>query len=202
MNPRFSRGEYWILETAVTAGIPLSFLISKDIAEILNKPGYGFSHRKLWQVLESMSRRKLIKFDYENGRRVREVPDLKSKTLSNVFYRLTKLGGLQWEAFAAPNWDQFIDFSFTFGKSGIEKYTIYGVSKHLLQRYIEGLRDTGVEVDPSTIRWQKCVPFWATYWKKLAAGYRLTFSAHRRQDAAHRLGLGNRIRIPRWYMWG
>ena len=41
MEPRFTRGEYWILETAVESRFPVADLMDNDIEVTLNKKGHG-----------------------------------------------------------------------------------------------------------------------------------------------------------------
>jgi hypothetical protein len=52
MEPRFTRGEYWLLETAVDKQFPVSALMSNNLEEILNnKKGHGLTRIALIETL-------------------------------------------------------------------------------------------------------------------------------------------------------
>ncbi|WP_406698838.1 hypothetical protein V5E97_08130 [Singulisphaera sp. Ch08] len=60
MEPRFTRGEYWLLETVVEGGRPVLFLRSPWIEAIFNKPGHGMDRQSLVEALERLFRMGLI----------------------------------------------------------------------------------------------------------------------------------------------
>ena len=43
MGPRFTRGEYWLLETAVDEQFPVSALMANNLEEYFNKKGHGLT---------------------------------------------------------------------------------------------------------------------------------------------------------------
>ena len=47
MEPRFTRGEYWILETAIESRFPVADLMDNDIDVTLNKKGHGLTRTAL-----------------------------------------------------------------------------------------------------------------------------------------------------------
>ncbi len=52
MEPRFTRGEYWLLETAVDKQFPVSALMADNLEEILNnKKGHGLTRTALIETL-------------------------------------------------------------------------------------------------------------------------------------------------------
>ena len=52
MEPRFTRGEYWLLETAVDKQFPVSALMANNL-EYVNKKGHG-STRALIETLHRL----------------------------------------------------------------------------------------------------------------------------------------------------
>ncbi len=119
MEPRFTRGEYWLLETAVESRFPVSVLTANNLEEILNKTGHGLTRDALIETLHRLIVSGLISIEHEvdgvisthqhieralnEPRRISRVGERK-----RTRYGLTQEGGAQWEAFAAPNWEQYI----------------------------------------------------------------------------------------------
>ena len=55
MEPRLTRGEYWLLNCVVVAGCPLRFLVSDSIEELFNNPGHRLERPRLVETLVHMS---------------------------------------------------------------------------------------------------------------------------------------------------
>jgi hypothetical protein len=53
INPSFTRGEYWLLETCVEAAIPICWLDWSELEEALNKATHGMNKTLL---VETMSK--------------------------------------------------------------------------------------------------------------------------------------------------
>ena len=51
MDPRFTRGEYWLLETVVERELSVCELIRSDLELLLNKKGHGLSRASLVETL-------------------------------------------------------------------------------------------------------------------------------------------------------
>src|SRR5687767_10867198 len=112
MEPRLTRGEYWLLNSVVDSMCPVSFLISKNIKELFNNPGHRLDRSRLVETLVSMSEQGWIE-----GYRIDEGFPLTADMIETGFsevpwerddalgYRLTAYGGTVWEAFAVPHWD-------------------------------------------------------------------------------------------------
>ena len=54
MEPRFTRGEYWLLETAVEGRFPVADLMDSDIEVTLNKKGHGLTRTALLETLHRL----------------------------------------------------------------------------------------------------------------------------------------------------
>ena len=151
MEPRFTRGEYWILETVVESLFPVSGLIDSDFEVSLNKKGHGLTRASLVETLHQLISSGLIYAESEVGgfisthqqieralnERGWEVDLINGKTIMH-YYGLTQEGGAQWEAFAAPNWQRYIDASsrLTDDREGII-WEVICADKDWLERYFE-----------------------------------------------------------------
>ena len=65
MEPRFTRGEYWILETAVENRFPVADLMDNDIEVTLNKKGHGLTRTALIETLHRLIASGLISAENE-----------------------------------------------------------------------------------------------------------------------------------------
>src|SRR4051794_33270916 len=121
-TPRFTRGEYWLLESAVEHGWPLYTLVAEDVGLVFNKPGHGMDRDELIETLVSLFRRGLIAardrvtskgvygpFAVALDRDAIEAALDEDLFSQETYYGLTSEGGRQWEAFARPDWDVFIE---------------------------------------------------------------------------------------------
>ena len=124
LEPRFTRGEYWLLETVVESLFPVSGLTDSDFEFSLNKKGHGLTRDALIETLHRLIGSGLIyaenKVDApistsEEIERALDEPrwsigsSVDRRTIT--YYGLTPEGGAQWEAFAAPDWQRYIDAS-------------------------------------------------------------------------------------------
>ena len=65
MEPRFTRGEYWLLETAVEHRLPVSVLTASNLEEILNKIGHRLTRDALIDTLYRLVTSGLISVEHE-----------------------------------------------------------------------------------------------------------------------------------------
>ena len=66
MEPRFTRGEYWLLETAVDKQFPVSALMANNLEEYLNnKKGHGLTRTALIETLHRLIVSGLISVEHE-----------------------------------------------------------------------------------------------------------------------------------------
>ncbi len=182
MNPKFNRGEYWLLESAVTFRNCIHGLDSDEIDLDMNKPGHGMSRGLLIQTLVGLFQTGLI---YACGPQSTSDEDRLTARQIDVavnerdpdrqwWYGLTAEGGRQWEAFAAPRWEEHIDVEET-GDGGVETGEYGSMNLDRLRRYIDGLHYLGVNIIPDTLKWDIVEPWEATYWKTLPRAHRARF---------------------------
>ena len=213
IDPKFSRGEYWLLETAVTLGIPISpLLLSPSLDQAFNKPGHGMDRRLLQAALTVLTERGLINLYHFRSNSnetqpatVREIASGLSgeSRAAHLYYNLSAEGGATWEAFACPKWDRFVDQATSYEDDGTELHVAFASNRTLLQRIFDGLNYVGVFPKPETVRWTEVSPWQATYWKELPVGCRVEFkSAPQESINWDDVPLSYYwISRPRWYSW-
>ena len=99
-----------------------------------------------------------------------------------ISYGLTEKGGVQWEAFAAPDWQRYIRENFQVpdgSENGI--WEVMCACKSSLENYFESIYfHYPIEMSLASVVWDYIAPWQATYWKQLDGAYRLRFQAPRR----------------------
>ena len=195
MDPRFTRGEYWLLDTVVEFRFPVSGLMDSNLEENLNKKGHGLTRTALIETFHRLLSGGLISVKNEVDAPISTPQDIERalneprwgigssidrRTITR--YGLTQEGGTQWEAFAAPDWQKYIDGSFHFpdeSESGI--WELICADRTFLERYFESkcFYDP-TDVSLKSIEWDYIAPWDATYWKQLEGAYRVRF--HERDE--------------------
>jgi len=191
MEPRLTRGEYWLLETAVSTYYPMSYLCSERyfepsrIEQVFNKPGHGLDRDQLIATLRALFRDGLIEavrddFTFQmDESQIRDALDEK-RPLENpscTRYRMTPRGAAAWEVFAAPQWERFIlDESLsTLDDRDLRPGTVICMSEWRLQRYLANVGLAGFEIEPGSVEIKKCGKWNPTYWKELPDGFQAQF---------------------------
>ncbi len=216
MEPRFTRGEYWILETAVEHLFPVSALSDSDsdLELLLNKKGHGLTRTALVETLHRLlssgliyaesrvdfsdeavaviSTKEQIELALDEPESWRGVPVAERKI---TYYGLTQEGGAQWEAFAAPDWQKYIEAGFQL--SDDSEYIMWEMicaDKARLERYFEShcFYDPD-EVVLESVERDYIAPWDATYWKQLDGAHRIRF---REPDENEKENLGV---SPPWF---
>ena len=203
MEPRFTRGEYWILETVVEWLFPVSGLTDSDFEFSLNKKGHGLTRDALIETLHRLISWGLIyaenKVDApisthqhieralnEPGWQVDPVEQIDPVDWGTItYYGLTQEGGAQWEAFAAPDWQRYIDASsrLTDDRKGII-WEVMCADKAWLEAYFESVCFYDPQdVSLATVAWDYIAPWDATYWKQLEGGHRVRFQEQDETEA-------------------
>lgn len=213
LEPRFTRGEYWLLETVVCAGIPLCWLAGGNLEEVLNKQSHGLDRKHLKVALNNLFTLGLIVAHRSNEEGIRYTPTMEQieaildepQFPDCTYYSLTSHGGAQWEAFAAPNWNRYIDAFYSIPEDQeAERGELVCADKELAERYLQGIHHSGIHIDPTTVTWEQLKPWQATYWKELPLGYRARFTCR----SGDMLGWDSMplsyywIYKNRWYQWG
>ena len=190
MEPRFTRGEYWLLETAVDKQFPVSALMANNLEEYVNKKGHGLTRTALIETLH-----RLITWGLISAKNKVDAPISTSEEIERALdeprwsigssvdrrtitrYELTQQGGTQWEAFAAPDWQKYIDAG-CHSSDGYEygMWELMCADKVWLERYFESIcfYDTH-EMDLESVERDYIAPWQATYWKQLEGAHRIRF---------------------------
>jgi hypothetical protein len=185
LGPSLTRGEYWLLESVVEAGIPLCWLAWDSLDEAINKQGHGLARPILLQTLDGLFQAGLLEAFHnldETPRRL-TIEQLDAALDENqtaeqgfFFYLLTERGGAVWEAFAQPRWEQFLQHSVQPSENSLmDTGHVAGMNKKLVERYVQGLHYLKRAPDPASIQWREHRPWQATYWKVLPEAYEISF---------------------------
>jgi len=188
MNPRLTRGEYWILEVCVDSGTPVHWFFPENYSGVFphtmecqfNKADHGLGRDCLIETLVRM-----FQDGWIEAHRYGQPPILNCdefiaalNTRSEVFEewthcRLSTSGGAVWEAFASPCWEEFLleDFDLE-----ARRGTVTCMTHWRGDHYLRNLHLMGYEVDLGSIFWEEIGEWEATYWgKRLPRGYRGSF---------------------------
>lgn len=217
-EPRLTRGEYWILESVVEFQLPLGVLVNKEIELALNKESHGLDRKSLVKTLERLFAEGLITVHKDDN-----TFSLNAKQINNalnenhkienydewLYYGLTAKGGKVWEAFAKPDWNNFIDASSTtsddYDETRICEAEIICAVKEHVEDYFN-TPDIEEELISESDIWDELTPWQATYWKQLSTGYRVRYKYKAKDDLSF---MWNRTKLDKaefyrriFYRWG
>ncbi len=211
MEPRFTRGEYWLLGTAVENQWPVRLLIDSDLELHVNKTGHGLTREALIETLHRLIALGLIFAQNEVDPPI-STPQQIGRALDethwrfatggerekkNTSYGLTQEGGAQWEAFAAPDWQKYIRTSRHLNDRDDSDPSIriaICADKSWLESYFKSkcLYDP-MHVSLGMEEWDYIAPWDVTYWKQLEGAHRVRFQARDVTEAQ------NVKRYPLWH---
>ena len=213
MEPRFTRGEYWLLETVVEREFEVCALIDSSLESLWNKKGHGLTRASLVETFHQLLSSGLIyaKSEMKGSISTKEqielaleervpwnthhvfistdgdieiVPDESKPPRTEPIdvrkitsYGLTREGGAQWEAFAAPDWQKYIDAGCHYS-DGYEygMWELMCADKVWLERYFESMCFYDPhEMDLESVERDYIAPWQATYWKQLEGAHRIRF---------------------------
>jgi hypothetical protein len=205
---RLTRGEYWLLETAVIFSIPIRCLLAPNIEEKFNKPGHGLARGPLVATIERLVAQGFVVAETETRSAFVPARSEIEAALDEsgppqgewTSYLLTAVGGAAWESFAAPDWDRYIDDSFDFPDDAedVEAHEVICADRTRLDSYLRQLWSEG-ELDAASLVHDVLVPWQATYWKVLPRGHRARFRF--RDDPAARPPEASWRFTDGWYNW-
>lgn len=221
MTHRLSRGEFWLLATAVEYSIPLPLLVLPEwvpggsmgtIDIILNRQGHGLDFRTLVDTLVQSSRSGWIEFDrpFQDESVLISDPGAdeiaaflreRLRGLDCVHYGLTADGGAVWESFARPQWERYIGHSYDYpdDDSTFERRTtIETLNWQTLDKYLRAQTAEQV-VEAGSITLAELRPWQPTYWKTLPFGLRCTFRSTEQRPPGH-VSDSSRLRES-WCEW-
>ena len=215
MEPRFTRGEYWLLDTVVEFRFPVSSLMASNLEEILNKKGHGLTRDALIETLDRLITWGLISAENKadppistpqdieralNEPRWRIDSPVDRRTITR--YGLTQEGCTQWEAFAAPDWQKYIYTSFHLPDDPDDSDPIIReaicADKAWLERHFKSKCFYHARhVSLATVEWDYIAPWDVTYWKQLQGAHRVRFQEPDETEAQN----AKRYPLPKpeWY---
>ncbi len=197
MEPRFTRGEYFLLEIAVEYEWSISGLIDNELELHLNKKGHGLTRASLLESLYRLLSSGLIYAKNEVDGFLSTYEQIEcalNEPPGGIFpagvekytsYGLTQEGGAQWEAFAAPDWEKYIgEMGEGEDESGDELWELICADKEWLERVFESFCfSQQIEVSLASMEWDYIAPWEVTYWKQLEGAHRLRFQPQDKSDA-------------------
>lgn len=185
VNPSFTRGEYWLLEAVVELPVPICFLAREGMEDIFNKKGHGMDRALLVETMAKLFNDGLIishksdawdKLKVLTSNQIEKAIDDEDQINKYHFYRLTPKGGKYWEAFALPNWENYISDCYEpINDSDKEKCSLICSQKGHLKTLFNSLKFHEYKIEDGSIKWDVVRPWQATYWKELDMGHRVCF---------------------------
>ncbi len=178
-------GERWLLDVVATFQIPVQWLLASNIEALLNRESHGLAAsevvNRLTNLLDAghIAVSRPVEFGGEqlnlNGREVADA--LAEHSPETLYYGLTENGGDLWESIFHPSWELYVDA--TEGPEP-ERVEISSATRDLVEEYVghiyQGSLSSKLAI-PGSQCWHHLQPWHATYWKVLAAGWRLDFRA-------------------------
>jgi hypothetical protein len=225
LDPSLTRAEYWLLEAAVEAVLPIAGLMNGDAADQAYKTDHHVGRDELVDALERLFQTGLIvgelledfspppkpqnmilsrwQIEEELNRPRIQTAWVDGYDPLAVYYRLTPKGGSVWEAFARPNWELFLG-GFCGELSGRRLSYGYAASpnKDRIRSYLEGVHWFGWDVDIQSARWRTIRSWPATYWKVLPT---VEYVRFRITSVAPEINWGkipgSYLELNEWYRW-
>ena len=199
MEPRFTRGEYWLLEIAVEHEWSISGLIDSELELHLNKKGHELTRASLLESLYRLLSSGLIYAKNEVDGFISTYEQIEcalneppggiapAGEEKHTSYGLTQEGGAQWEAFAAPDWEKYVEGGETFSDEDEDEYGIWELicaDKEWLERYVESICfHQRLEVSLESVEWDYVAPWGVMYWKQLEGAHILRFQTQDKSEA-------------------
>ena len=200
MEPRFTRGEYWLLETVIRQGCPFVYIHGPEVSQALNKPAHGLDRASLVDSLDRLFQtgllgaamlreggcsgpfsRSLSRAEIEAAlEETRDDYEARGSAYDETYYGLTPEGGRQWELFAAPDWERYVQYYD--GPSRSERWMngiIISPDLAQVERLFEGVRYMGHAIDPEHVHRRVLSPWQATYWKQLTHAHLISYRFRR-----------------------
>jgi len=199
MNPRLTRGEYWLLARAVLYRMPLRLLSLPEgppwnfntIQETLNAESHGMSAAVLARTLVRMRQRGWIEVDRgikpDSGsfdvdpQAMRAALAERGRLHEGPYYGLTPDGGMIWEQFARPRWPLFVEDEEDESAEGdgVSTRRVIVGDRAFFDRYMRAVRgEVAIEVGSEALI---DVSDWKpAYWKTPLVGIRWDFRCRQR----------------------
>lgn len=199
------------MEIVAKYRIPAGFLRREDLGIVLNKQLHGLGQDELLATVLELSRQGLVAYTTRQDETERQFPNMDQIRdavaeesrfgRGKTFLCLTAEGGRVWEAFAAPEWDEFIDEGSLYDESlGREVTELICTNRERLDRYLKCAHPSLSQIDPSLVWRDVLEPWEATYWKVLPKGHRVRF-VDPDTGTEDQILPPQFVFPPRWYRW-
>lgn len=227
MNPRLTRGEFWLLNAVVEYCVPISWLkrgspggkwnllsdhdLEREalVQTLVRMAEHGWitGHRSLSPVPgQKYEDARPLPMSREHIERALDEPDrYGERGWWRAYLELTPAGGAVWEAFASPRWERYLDECAELPEGYDEEThrSICGVSRQRIERFMRLREKHGEFIHWGSCQWDILSPWQATHWKTLPVGYRVTYLCDGERDdlldPLARLALLEMDSIRRWY---
>lgn len=193
-----TRGEWWLLETAVDCEYPIWFVAKPEpnLSLALNHKGHGLNRSELCAAFRTLRDRGDILFcQVPSGQPIALTDEELFANLQPVdnasqadapYYALTPAGGARWEAAAEADWSRFFKREYP-GDSGDWSEgprVLTAGSPVRLRELLDHLAEfLFTEVVPGSVIEDVVRPWQATHWKTLPVGYRAHYRAKRSEPS-------------------
>lgn len=209
-------GHYWLLDSAVECGVPLSILAAPNLELVLNRAGHGLAAEEITSSIAQMvSAGELgISLLDEPGGRWRRVFEMPEDRILELItrprdhpdficsgYHLTKKGGDEWEDWAQPDWARYNTNSMRIPeRSTVHYQTIVAATAPLAYELfeLEKLLHDERCIVPGSARLNELRPWKATYWKTLPEGFEFRFRSRPRNPTG-RKAWDRWCALRKWY---
>lgn len=192
-NETMEYGEFWILESALTACVPFRFVYGprKFLESQWNKPWHALRLPLLLDTFERL----LLSCEIEVLNEKGDVVLLSRTELGEAIatadcgpnakaYGLTSEGGTRWELFAEPDWSRY--HARVWNDDDGDHLEVVAASPKVAERAFQyEVRCHGLRVIPETIERRTLHPWCATYWKTIQFGYSVRSEVEQLECGSH-----------------
>jgi hypothetical protein len=184
-------GEYWFLEIAVDAGIPIPFVDGSPeyLQSQWNLPWHELNRSQVLDVLERLQAAGDIEVRGDDQRPMilsreefNQEIQLRRRGLGAKFYWLTTRGGARWEHLTQADWDRY--HSYDWDPNEDDVLEIGCTSPETAERAFQYVAPWSqyFRVIAESVSRRKVMPWQATYWKTLDVGYVVRFRCEKFDD--------------------
>lgn len=178
--------ERWVLELVILGSRPVDWFgaaTSDRLLELANRPLSGLGIADVREAIVRLSVAGAIVFREEGWHDRKQLHSFGEQQVraammgSPYQYSLTKLGGRMWEGHARPDWGWFSSTTGLLQDRKVHEHSSVMRDRERAERFVHWhLLRYGCAAIPGSVIATEESPWWATYWKKLPKGWRITFS--------------------------
>ena len=179
---KMNKGEYWILDSVLTARYPFECLAADDTESVYNKRGHGLKGIELLDTLYRLFLNRDLLAERMERVGTHFVPsdtfaptrlEIEAALVGTLkaYYGLTPQGGTRWEAVSKPDWNRYV-----YAGTSLDEGETIASDRKLVEQYEYFSRYTSnMSIIAGSEEWDVLEPWQATYWKTLPIGHRLRY---------------------------